>query len=116
MPNPAEGLEVYENMVDVLLVLEMFLIEDSQVEDLLCGAPSCSEACLFFSNDLCLRLRSVQYNLQHDFARVKKPPHWCKQMFTTIGMNSNVTCRVVALLLLVFGFILFVCPSCRMTP
>ena len=28
------------------------------VEDLLCGAPSCSEACFFFSNDLlCLRLQ-----------------------------------------------------------
>ena len=36
-----------------------------------CSAPSCSEACLFFSNDL-LRLRhqSVQYELQHDFTWV----------------------------------------------
>ena len=49
------------------LVLEIFLTEDSKVEDLLCGAPSCSEACLFFSNDLLrLRLKSVQYYLQHD--------------------------------------------------
>ena len=39
------------------------------VEDLLCGAPSCSEACLFFSNNLLrLWLQSVQYDLQHDFA------------------------------------------------
>ena len=30
-------------MVDVLLVLEIFLTEDLQVEDLLCGAPYCSE-------------------------------------------------------------------------
>ena len=30
MPNPAKGLlEVYEDMVEVLLVLEIFLIEDS---------------------------------------------------------------------------------------
>ena len=30
MPNPAEGLlEVYEDMVEVLLVLEIFLTEDS---------------------------------------------------------------------------------------
>ena len=29
MPNPVEGLEVYEDMVEVLLVLEIFLIEDS---------------------------------------------------------------------------------------
>ena len=41
------------------------------VEDLFCGALSCSEACLFFSTDL-LRwwLQSVQYDLQHDFAWV----------------------------------------------
>ena len=70
MPNPVEGLlEVYEDIVDVLLVLEIFLTEDSWVEDLLCGAPSCSEACLFFSDGL-LRswLQFVQYGLQHDLA------------------------------------------------
>ena len=71
MPNPVKGLpEVYEDMVEVLLVLEIFLTEDSWVEDLLCGAPSCSEACLFLSNDLCLWLQSVQCDLQHDFAWV----------------------------------------------
>ena len=66
MPNPVEGLlKVYEDMIEVLLAL--FLTEDSSVEDLLCGAPSCSEACLFFSNDLLsLWLQSVQYD--HDFA------------------------------------------------
>ena len=70
MPNSVEGLlKVYEDMVEVLLVLEIFLTNDSQVKYLLCGAPSCSEACLFLSNDLLrLRLQSVQYNLQHDFA------------------------------------------------
>ena len=70
MPNPVESLlEVFEDMVDVLLVLEIFLTEDLEVEDLLCGVPSCSEACLFFSgNLLCLWLPSVQYDLQHDFA------------------------------------------------
>ena len=32
---------------------------------------SFSEACLFFSDDhLCLRLQSVEYDLQHDFAGV----------------------------------------------
>ena len=56
-------------MVEVLLVLEIFLTKDSYVEDLLCGAPTCSEA--FLSNDpLRLRPQSVQYDLQHDFARV----------------------------------------------
>ena len=58
-------------MVEVLLVLEIFLTENALVEDLLCGAPSCAEACLFLSNDLLrLWLQSVQYDLQHDFAWV----------------------------------------------
>ena len=72
MPNPIEGLlEVYEDMVEVLLVLEIFLTENAWVEGLPCGAPSCSEACLFFSDDLLrLWLQSVQYGLQPDFARV----------------------------------------------
>ena len=101
MPYPVEGhLEVYEDMVEALLVLEMFLTKDSQVEDLLCGAPFCSEACLFFllksvlliscvfwiifqnaGSQLCFRfffsndilrlwLQSVKYGLQHDFAWV----------------------------------------------
>ena len=35
MPSPVKGLEVYENMVEVLLVLEVFLTEDLLVEDLL---------------------------------------------------------------------------------
>ena len=53
MSNPVEGrLEVYEDIGEVLLVLEIFLAKDSQAEDLLCGAPSCSEACLFFGDDL----------------------------------------------------------------
>ena len=72
MPNPVKGLlEVYEDTVGVLLVLDIFLTEDLQVEDLLCCAPSCSETCLFFSNDLLhLWLQSVQYDLQYDFAWV----------------------------------------------
>ena len=42
-------------------MLEIFLKED----------PACSEACLFFSDDLLgLWLQSVQYDLQHDFAWV----------------------------------------------
>ena len=50
-------------------MLEIFLTEDFFVEDLLCGALVCSEACLFFSGDLCL-CQSVQYDLQRDFDRV----------------------------------------------
>ena len=46
------------------------------MEDLLCGAPSCSEACLFFSDDfLHLWLQSVQYDLQLDFAWVTEALH-----------------------------------------
>ena len=65
MPKPVEGhLDVYEDMVEVLLVLEIILTEDSQIEVLLCGISSCSEACLFFSDDLLrLWLQSVQYGL-----------------------------------------------------
>ena len=72
MPNPVNGLlEVYEDMVEVLLVLEIFLTENALFEDLLCGVPSCSEACLFFSdNALRLWLQSVQYDPKHDFAWV----------------------------------------------
>ena len=72
MPNPVEGLlEVYEDMVEVLLVLKIFLTEDSLVEDLLCGALACSEACMFFSDDLlCLWLQPIQYDFQNYFAWV----------------------------------------------
>ena len=69
MPNPVEGLEIYEDVVEVLPVLEIQLTEDSLVEDPLCLRCCCSEVCLFFSDDL-LRfwLQSVQYDLQRDFA------------------------------------------------
>ena len=74
MPNPVEGLlEVFEDMldVDVMLVLETFLTEDSWVEDLLCRGPPFCEACPFFSNNLPrLWLQSVQHALKHDFAWV----------------------------------------------
>ena len=72
MPSPVEcRLEVYEDMVEVLRVLEISLTVNASVENMLCDAPSCSVACLFFSDDL-LRLwfQSVQYDLQHDFAWV----------------------------------------------
>ena len=52
-------------------MLELLLTQVSYAEDLLCDAPSCSEACLFFGDDL-LRswLQSIQYDLEHDFAWV----------------------------------------------
>ena len=58
MPNSAERLlevhedEVHEDMVKALLVLQVFLTEYSKIENFLSCAPSCSEACLFFFDDL----------------------------------------------------------------
>ena len=45
-------LEIYEDMIQALLMLKVFLAKDSKVEDLFTGAPSCSKTCLFFSDDL----------------------------------------------------------------
>ena len=72
MPNSVEGLlEVYEDMVEVLLLLEIFLTEGCRLKICSFGSPSCSEACLFFSDDLLrLWLQSFQYDLQHDFVLV----------------------------------------------
>ena len=50
MPYPVKGLlEVYEDMVEILLMLQIFLAEDPAVEYLFCGAPpalkpACSSA------------------------------------------------------------------------
>ena len=65
MPYPVKGLlEVYEDMVEILLMLQVFLAEDPEIEYLFCGAPSSSETCLLFCNDLfCLWLMSVQHDL-----------------------------------------------------
>ena len=41
MPYPVKGLlEVYEDMVEILLMLQVFLAEDPEIEYLFCGAPS----------------------------------------------------------------------------
>ena len=54
-------LEVHEDMVKVLLVLQVFLTEYSKIENLLSCAPSCSETCLSFFDDLLsLWLQSIQ--------------------------------------------------------
>ena len=48
----------YEDMVEILLMLQVFLTEDPEIEYLFCGAPSGTEIC--FCNDLfCLWLESV---------------------------------------------------------
>ena len=49
-----------EDMVEILLMLQVFLTKDPEIEYLFCGAPSGSETCLLFCNDLfCLWLESV---------------------------------------------------------
>ena len=51
MPYSVKGFfEINENMVQILLMLAVLLTQDSQVEDLFCGASSRSEPSLFFSN------------------------------------------------------------------
>ena len=72
MPYLIKGLlEIYEDMIQALLMLNVFLAKDSKIEDLFTGAPSCSKTRLFFSDDLfCLGFESVDWYLQHDFARV----------------------------------------------
>ena len=60
MPYPVKGLhEVYEDMVEILPMLQVFLAEDPDIEYVFCGAPSGSETSLLFCNDLfCLWLDS----------------------------------------------------------
>ena len=61
--------EIDEDMVQILLVLEVLFTQDSEVEDLFCGASSSSEPSLFFSNYFfSLGFKLIQDNFQHDFA------------------------------------------------
>ena len=58
-------------MVQILLMLEVLLTQDSKVEDMFCGAYSGSEPSLFFSNYFfSLRFKPIQDDFQHDFARM----------------------------------------------
>ena len=58
-------------MVQILPVLEVLFTQDSKVEDLFCGAPSCSEPSLFFNYYLFgMGFRSVPDAFQRDFARM----------------------------------------------
>ena len=70
MPYSVKGFfEIDEDMVQILLVLEVPFTQDSEVEDLFCGASSGSEPSLFFSNYFFgLVLKPIQDNFQHDFA------------------------------------------------
>ena len=67
VPHPVKGLlEVYEDMVKILLMLSVFLPEDPEIEYLFCGAPSRSESSLLFCNDLLslwLELFKIIFNI-----------------------------------------------------
>ena len=53
MPYPVKGFfEIIEDMVQILLMLEVLLTQDSEDEDLFSGASSGSEPGLFFGNYL----------------------------------------------------------------
>ena len=50
---PAKGLlEIYEDIVEILLMLQVFLAEDPDIEYLFCGAPSHQLALLQWSLQL----------------------------------------------------------------
>ena len=70
MPNSVKGFfEIDEDMVQILLVLVVLFTQDSEVEDLFCGASSGSEPSLFFSNYFfSLGFKPIQDNFQHNFA------------------------------------------------
>ena len=67
MPYSVKGcFAINEDMVQILLMLEVLLTQDSKVDDLFCGASSGSEPSLFFSNylDTCIDKRSSSINLK----------------------------------------------------
>ena len=69
MPYPVKGFfEIYEDMVQILLLLKVLFTQDSEVEYLFCGTSPGSEHSLFFSNNLfSLEFEPLQNDSQHDF-------------------------------------------------
>ena len=60
-----------DDTVQILLVLEVLFTQDSEAENLFCGASSGSDPSLFFSNYFfSLGFKPIQDNFQHDFAWV----------------------------------------------
>ena len=72
MPYSVKGFfEINEDMVLILPKLEVLFTQDSEVEDLFCGASSGSAPSLFFSNYFfSLGFQPIQDDFQHDFARM----------------------------------------------
>ena len=60
--------EIYGDMFQILLMLKVLFTQDSETEDLFCGASLGSEPSLFFSNNhVSLGFEPVQDDSQHDF-------------------------------------------------
>ena len=60
--------EIYEDMIQNLLMLKLLFTQDSEVENLFYGASLGFEPSLFFSNNLfSLGFEPVQCDFQHDF-------------------------------------------------
>ena len=73
MPFSVEGFffKINKDMVQILLMLEVFSTQDSKAEDLFCGATSSPESSLFFSNYIfSWGFKPIQDDFKHDFARV----------------------------------------------
>ena len=105
MPYPVKGLlEVYEDMVEILLMLQVFLAEDPEIEYLFCGAPSGSETCLLFCNDLfCLWLESGSGVRLNDGPDIK--------LFILVGFGRSIFVCCLAHRGSTVGFLLLQCSS-----
>ena len=58
-------------IIQNLLMFENTFTQDSDIENLFCGAPSSSEPSVFFSDYFSgLGFKPVQDDFQHDFARM----------------------------------------------
>ena len=83
MPYTVKGFfEIDEDMVQILLVLEVLFTQDSEVEDLFCGASSRSEPSLFFSNYFfSLGFKPVQNNFR-EYGKIRsKVNQGCNSFF-----------------------------------
>ena len=72
MPYAVKGFfEINEDMVQILLMLEVFFTQDSKVKDLFCGASFGSAPRMFFSKYFfTLGFKPIQDDFQHDFSRM----------------------------------------------
>ena len=73
MPYPVRCFsEIYEDMIQILLMLKLLFTQDSQIEDKFCGASPGYEPSLLqqYRNPFSLGFEPVQDDFQHDFTRM----------------------------------------------